>query len=302
MKVTVFNVQKFSIHDGPGIRTTVFMKGCPLRCKWCHNPESHLKSRQLAFYESKCVSCRVCENECTYHSFRDDKHEIDRKNCILCGKCVTACPYGALEIIGYEEETDKIIESVMRDEAFYRNSGGGMTLSGGEPFSQPKQALELLKKAKEKGLHTCVETCGYADSDALKESIKYVDLFLFDFKETNPMLHKEFVGVDNELILSNLKMLDQEGAKILLRLPIIPGLNDRNEHYDGIAKLASELNNLTAVEIMPYHSLGISKYASIGADAPHNEKQSMSSDYKNEIISIIKEKIKTYTDKEIKVI
>jgi len=265
-KTLVFNIQKFSINDGPGIRTTVFLKGCMLRCVWCHNPESNRRAPQLMFYPAKCVGCRTCLTSCPngLHSIGDaGEHNIDRAHCTGCGTCAENC-IGALEIAGKEMTVDEIMTKVMKDNAFYANSGGGMTVSGGEPLMQPVFTLELLKGAKEKGLHTCIETCGYAAWEDIRALIPYVDIFLWDVKESDSALHKQYTGVENRLILDNLRKLNGEGAAIVLRCPIIPGYNDRDEHLRAIAALAEELENVIRVDVEPYHPLGKSKSESLG--------------------------------------
>ena len=224
-------IQKFCINDGPGIRTTVFMKGCPLNCIWCHNPETKSFSPEMFYDVTKCIGCRACLKACPIgcHSF-DQQHHYDRENCTYCGRCVKACATQALELSGKELSVEEIIEEVMKDKIFYDNSGGGMTLSGGEPLAQPSFTLSLLEQAKNKGLHTCIDTCGFAPEAYIRQIAPYVDIFLYDYKETDPVRHKEFTGVTNERILSNLRLLDSLGANIILRCPIIPTKNDNEEN------------------------------------------------------------------------
>ena len=264
---TIFNIQKFSINDGPGIRTTVFMKGCPLNCLWCHNPESKSRKTEIFFDARKCVGCRSCE-VCPYgcHVFTDTEHIFNREKCAACGKCAAECYTDALELVGTEKSVEEIIAEVMKDEAFYENSGGGMTLSGGEPMFQFDFTYELLKRAKENGLHTCIETCGFAKWEQYEKIADLVDIFLFDYKETDPGKHKEFTGVTNELILENLKKLDEKGCKTVLRCPIIPGLNDTDEHFTGIAKTANSLRNVLEINVEPYHPLGKGKSEMLGKE------------------------------------
>lgn len=265
---TVFNIQKFCVNDGPGIRTTVFLKGCPLNCLWCHNPESKHIFPELLYDERKCIGCgkcaAVCESGC--HLFKNGAHVFERQNCIRCMKCSEVCVTDALETAGKESTVDEVIAEVMRDEVFYKNSGGGMTLSGGEPMLQFDFTYALLKAAKENGLHTCIETCGYCDADSYKKIADLVDIFLFDYKITDPSVHKRYTGVSNELIFSNLKMLDDMGAKTVLRCPIIPTVNDTAEHFSGIADTANSLKNIIGINIEPYHPLGSSKSELLGSD------------------------------------
>ena len=264
----IFNIQKFCVNDGPGIRTTVFLKGCPLKCIWCHNPESQSAAAELFFDAGKCTLCRRCASRCSRdgHRFQEDTHLLDRSVCIACGQCAKNCPSGALESVGYPITPEAALEQVLRDKLFYETSGGGMTVSGGEPMHQFAFTLELLKQAKAAGLHTCMETCGFANPDRLREIAEFVDIFLFDYKETDPERHREFTGVSNESILQNLVMLDRMGAATILRCPIIPGYNDREGHFAGIAALAESLQNVQEINIEPYHPLGQSKSEAIGEE------------------------------------
>lgn len=265
MKGIIFNIQKFCINDGPGIRTTVFLKGCPLKCAWCHNPESQSVKPEIMFYKDKCVNCGrctgVCPNDC--HLFENSTHIFDRKNCKKCFECTkTGCE--ALEMVGRKISTDEVIDEVIKDKIFYDNSGGGVTLSGGEPLYQYDFSLEILKKAKENGLHTAIETCGFATEEKINEISKYVDLFLFDYKETSSELHRNFTGIDNIAIFKNLELLNKMGKSIILRCPIITGFNAREEHFKGICDTANKFKNILHIELEPYHSLGESKYISLG--------------------------------------
>ncbi len=265
MKGTIFNIQRFCVNDGPGIRTTVFLKGCPLKCLWCHNPESQSGKPEIMFYKDKCVSCgrcaAVCNSKC--HSFDDGVHNFERKNCVKCFECTkTDCE--ALEKAGREISSNEVIDEVLKDKIFYDNSGRGITLSGGEPLYQFDFSLEILKKAKENGLHTAIETCGFVSADRIKEISKYVDLYLFDYKETNIELHKKFTGIDNSVILKNLSLLNDMGKSIIFRCPIIPGYNDRKEHFEGICSTANKIEHILRVELEPYHALGENKYTALG--------------------------------------
>lgn len=265
-KGTIFNIQKFSINDGPGIRTTVFLKGCPLNCLWCHNPESKAVACEIFYDSKKCMGCRKCVTACPFqcHSFESRGHIYNRKNCIACGKCADACMVGALETVGYQKEVSQVLSEVMKDKAFYDNSGGGMTLSGGEPMLQFDFTYELLQAAKEKGLHTCMETCGFAKEENYRKIARLVDIFLFDYKETDLEKHKEYTGVSNDRILKNLRLLDELGCKTILRCPIIPSLNDREDHFTGIAQTADSLKNILEINIEPYHPLGSGKADMLG--------------------------------------
>lgn len=277
----IFDIQKFSIHDGPGIRTTVFLKGCPLNCLWCHNPESKNARPEISFIPEKCVGCghcvAACANAC--HRFVDGCHVYDRAACRHCGQCAAECYARSLEVIGREMAIEEVMAEVLKDVPFYETSGGGMTVSGGEPMAQFRFTRQLLRQAKVKGLHNCLETSGFAPSRQYEELLPLVDLFLYDCKETDPNRHLEFTGVPLEPIASNLLRLDAAGAKIILRCPIIPGLNARDDHLRAIAELANKLANLQEVHILPYHPLGKSKSVRIGveylvkcADFPDNNQ------------------------------
>lgn len=261
----VFNIQKFCLQDGPGIRTTVFLKGCPLHCAWCHNPESHFEKSIVLYDREKCVACGRCGETCQNraHVF-EIEHTIDREKCISCGACVEVCGYDALELAGKEMTVDEVILEVLKDRAFYENSGGGLTLSGGEPLLQFDFSYELLRQARLNGINTCVETCGFASTEKIIKIAEVTDFFLYDWKLTDDRLHKEYTGVSNSLILKNLQMIDSLGAKIVLRCPIIPEINDTEQHFEGIARVANSLKNILRVEVEPYHSLGNEKYRKIG--------------------------------------
>jgi len=264
----IFEIQRFCIHDGPGIRTTVFMKGCPLRCVWCHNPEGISPEPELSFLPERCIGCRYCASVCPNeaHQMVDGRHELDRSRCAVCGRCTERCYAEALEYVGREVTVAEALEEVLRDRPFYETSGGGLTLSGGEPMMQATFAEALLAAAKQAGLHCCVETCGFCDWRNLEHILPLVDLFLYDLKETDPARHVEYTGARTDRIVENLRALHNAGARVLVRLPIVPGLNDRSDHFEGIAKLARELPRLLGVEIMPYHRLGTSKLRRFGRD------------------------------------
>jgi pyruvate formate lyase activating enzyme len=263
----IFDIQRFSIHDGPGIRTTVFFKGCPLRCRWCHNPEGVRPEPQLSFQADLCIGCGECLSVCpnAVHVVTDDgEHVLERDRCTVCGRCAEACPSRALEVVGREADVAEIIEEVLRDSVFYETSGGGMTLSGGEPLMQIDLAEALLRAADEAGLHCAVETCGHVEYCCFQTVLPYVALFLYDVKETDPERHREFTGVPNDLILANLRRLHDDGARILVRCPIVPGFNDRPDHFAALARLSESLPRLLGFEIMPYHRLGSSKLRRLG--------------------------------------
>jgi len=269
MRNIVFNIQRFCTEDGPGIRTAIFLKGCPLRCRWCHNPESQNPHPELMYNPSLCIGCGGCVGKCEQnaHVISDNKHIFLREKCNLCEKCCDVCPTTALEMAGYETCVAQIMEKSLSDLELYKKTGGGITLSGGEPLLQPEFSYEILKAAKENGIHTCVETCGYAKYEDLAHIASVTDLFLYDWKITKPDLHKKYTGVDNALIKENLLSLDKSSAKIILRCPIIPTVNDTDEHFEGIAALANTLANIVQVDVEPYNPLGKHKKEMLGKNA-----------------------------------
>ena len=276
-KGTVFNIQHFSVEDGPGIRTVVFFQGCPLDCIWCHNPESKSFKPQLFLDKEKCYKCGRCASVCKEgcHIIENGKHEIKRDRCISCGACDKECLFEALRLSGKKYTIEEVMEELEKDDVFFGNDGG-VTFSGGEPFAQPEFLLELLKKCKEKGYHTCIETSGYGNPNYIKDAAQYTDLFLYDCKETDEGKHKEFTGVDNKLILKNLEVLEKEGARVLLRCPIIPNRNDRQDHLENIGKLANRMDCIIGVELLPYHPLGLSKSKQLDIIPKYTETEFLS--------------------------
>jgi pyruvate formate lyase activating enzyme len=263
----IFDIQRFSIHDGPGIRTTVFLKGCPLRCLWCGNPESISREPLLSYIAEKCIACGQCLPACPAKALSADAtaHAVlNRARCTRCGACAGHCDPKALEMVGRDATVEDVLAVVLRDHEYYAASGGGLTLSGGEPLAQPEFAEALLNAAKIEGLHCAVETSGYASYDAIERLRPFVDLWLYDFKESDPRLHAKFTGVWNSQILANLQRLHDGGAKILLRCPMIPQHNARLEHLDGIAALAHKLTKLEGVELLPYYDLWRGKLKRLG--------------------------------------
>ncbi len=274
LRAPIFNIQTYSIHDGPGIRVTVFIKGCPLRCLWCANPESNLATPQLMCYANKCTGCGACLKACPMNAISIGEKNgkvvalTDRTLCVNCGKCVDACPAGAREIAGEEKTVSEVLKKVLRDRLFMEASGGGMTVSGGEPLMHPDFTEALLRAAKEEGLHTAVESCSFASRETVDRVFKYVDLGLLDIKHMDSETHRKLTGVPNEPILENIKHIHNElGVPIMISLPTIPGYNDSPENIAATARfVAEELGNDVKIRLLPYHRLGESKNESLGKE------------------------------------
>ena len=261
----VFDIQRFCIHDGPGIRTTVFLKGCPLRCKWCSNPESQAAAAEVFRNAAKCISCGGCEMVCPQKAI--SPKGLRREACIGCGACTDICPAGALTLKGQRMTVKEVLWEVKKDEVFYQNSDGGMTLSGGEPFFQPEFSVALLRAAKEAGLHTAVETTGMCELSVLQEAREYVDVFLYDVKCITREIHRQGTGTGNQKILENLSWLADFGAQIIARIPLIPGFNDNEEE---LAKIAQFLltTKIRRADILKYHIFGETKYGFLDREYP----------------------------------
>lgn len=258
----IFDIKKFSIHDGPGIRTTVFFKGCPLNCWWCHNPESQAPEPELVFRASRCIRCGACQAVCVQGAISMDGEVVstDREKCTLCGACVQACYAEAREIVGREMTVAQVMAEIERDIAFYDESDGGATFSGGEPLMQRDFLLALLRACKEKEIHTAVDTCGFATWEAFDSIREHVDLFLYDLKLMDEARHLKFTGVSNESILWDLRALSKRGHNIDLCVPIIPGINDDDENIRRTGAFAAALPRLNRVDILPYHHAAAEKY------------------------------------------
>jgi pyruvate formate lyase activating enzyme len=262
VKGTVFDIKKYSIHDGPGIRTTVFLKGCPLSCWWCHNPESQARAVEMIFRENRCIRCGACLEACPHDaiSWNGQGPITNQEKCERCGTCAAACYAEARESIGREMTVAQVMAEVERDVAFYDESRGGVTLSGGEPLLQWDFSLALLRACKEKEIHTALDTCGFARWETLDRIREHVDLFLYDLKLIDEEKHRRFTGVSNELILENLQALSQRGHDIIVRVPVIPGVNDDDESIRQIGAFAAKLPHLDGLDLLPYHHIGMDKY------------------------------------------
>jgi pyruvate formate lyase activating enzyme len=292
---TIFDIKKFSIHDGPGIRTTVFFKGCPLRCVWCHNPEGQSMSAEIIFFPDRCSVCGRCVSVCPNQAIipkdvscevngvhpnqaivlKDSSQELNRaheihtlrEKCVACGACVKACPRGAREVAGRVVTSDELIREIMKDVVFYDSSGGGVTFSGGEPLLQPDFLLALLRECKEREIHTAVDTCGFVKWETLSSIIPYADLILYDLKCMDSDMHYELTGRGNEEILENLRRLSKANCNVIVRFPLIPGINDNDENITCMGEFVLSLRHggrLPRVDILPYHKMGLDKYLRLG--------------------------------------
>ncbi len=258
----ITDIKKFAIHDGPGIRTTVFLKGCPMRCRWCHNPETQSDEPVVGYLQANCIGCGKCIETCPQAALSAGADGVirDRGLCTNCGACVAVCPAEAMVMYGRQVTVAEVLGEVEKDRPFYDNSGGGMTLSGGEPLYQPEFAVALLKAAKQAGLHTCVDTCGDVPWSALAATLPYTDLLLYDIKSTDDELHQQYTGCSNALIIENLELLVAEHVEVLVRIPVVPGFNATVADMAGIADLLSSLSRAPDVELLAYHELGEAKF------------------------------------------
>ena len=277
----VFDVRKYSIHDGPGIRTAVFLKGCPLSCSWCHNPEGQSPKIEMIKRDNRCIQCGECLAICKQGAFSQAEGQIlyDRSKCNLCGDCITECYAEALELIGKKMSVEEVFQQVKADLPFYEQSQGGVTFSGGEPLMQPHFLQALLSKCHQEGIHTALDTCGYANWKVIDNLRQDVDLFLYDLKVLDDALHQKYTGVSNKLILKNLQRLSDLNHTIIVRFPLIPGINDNEAQVRQLADFVNSLPNITEIDILPYHSSALNKYNSLGLDyslkgllAPQDQK------------------------------
>jgi pyruvate formate lyase activating enzyme len=267
LKLYLFDIQRFCVHDGPGIRTSVFLKGCPLQCLWCHNPESAIKEEQLLYYAEKCNGCGRCVEFCNTgaNSIIEGLHVFKRDNCSMCGHCAKICPQDAFEIAGYVIEPDELIKKIIRDRAFYEETGGGVTFTGGEPLAQLSVLKEIINKCRDERINIAIETSMMALWSDIVNLIETVDLWICDLKAITGELHKKGTGVNNDIILRNLCKMKSAAHKMWIRIPLVMGFNDSDEEFEKIAEFLREYE-LARVEIMPYHDLGLSKYYALNQE------------------------------------
>ncbi len=274
-KAQIFNIQKYNMYDGPGVRTLIFFQGCPLRCEWCSNPEGQLKQFQVLFKQDACINCGACVPVCpvgVHKMSADGIHSVDRNvECIGCRKCEEACFQTALAIVGDSKTISELADIVEEDRAFYQTSGGGVTLGGGEVLAQPQAAASLLQVCKQRGINTAIETCGYARPEVIEKVAPFVDTFLYDVKHMDSERHREITGVRNEMILGNLIWLLENRHNVKIRMPLLKGVNDGEDEVLQLIELLKpykDFKNFKGVDLLPYHKMGVNKYNQLGWEYP----------------------------------
>lgn len=282
---SIFNIQRFSLHDGTGIRTIVFLKGCGLRCAWCCNPESQSPKKNILFKDTLCIGCKACLNVCPTGalSFVNGKISLDHSKCTVCGSCTKVCCTDSLQIMGKDVTVEEVFHEVAKDQAFYHISEGGMTLSGGEALLQADFAKELLKACKNQGIPTAVETAGFVPTKNLLKVVPYIDTFLFDIKVVDEDLHKHFTTQSNRLILENLRILISQGCHIIIRIPVMLGINTTQENQEALIKLLNTLGGISEIHLLPYHRLGMNKYHYLGRDYLYSDGEMIPPQLLNEM-------------------
>jgi pyruvate formate lyase activating enzyme len=264
---TIFRLARFSVHDGPGIRTTVFLKGCPLRCRWCHSPESQHPEPQLALHADRCLECGSCASACEHEAIleQEGRYVTDFSRCRACGACVARCPSGARELLGRVVADDDLVREIARDVPFFDESGGGVTFSGGEPFMQPDFLEAMIRRCRERGIHTAVDTCGMVEPSVFARIAPLAELVLFDVKAVDPAQHRRITGAANAVILENLRGLSARRQPVRVRFPLVPGMTDDGENVAAVGTLLRELD-LGRVDLLAYHRAGLAKYERLGLD------------------------------------
>jgi len=287
-KALLMDIKRFAVHDGPGIRTTLFLKGCTLKCIWCHNPEGIARYKQLAYHDHKCMRCGECAAICKSgaHRISEDGHNFIRDNCIACGDCEKVCSESALKLFGRQIDADEAYRIAVEDAIFYMENGG-VTVSGGEPLLYSDFVNALFSKLKSDGIHTALDTCGNAAWESFEKVLPVTDLFLYDIKHIDPEAHKKLTGADNSLILENLRRLSDAGAAIEIRMPLVPQSNDDEGTLHGIGAFLKDLN-ITRMKVLPYHSMARSKYAALGMRDTMPDVPSPSDDELSAAVNILK--------------
>lgn len=282
----IFDIKRYAVHDGPGIRTTVFFKGCPLTCVWCHNPEGKSREPEIMWSKERCIQCKSCQDVCNTHAISNTL-VLDREKCTLCRKCVEVCPAQALQIVGKEMTVTDVMNEIKKDIIFYDESKGGVTFSGGEPLMQPDFLFQLLRACTNQGIHTAVDTSGYAPLDILLKISAHTDLFLYDIKVINDKMHKKTTGVSNTLILENVKKLPQH--KVVVRFPLVPGVNDHERDIKALGAFVSSVH-VKEVNILPYHKAGIEKAKRLN----HNHNPFMCEPLSSQRVTSVKKELEAY--------
>jgi pyruvate formate lyase activating enzyme len=288
----IFDIKKYAIHDGPGIRTTIFFKGCPLSCWWCHNPEGIAYTTQRLYRRDRCIGCRECVAACAENAIEICAKGINwnAAECVYCGTCEDLCPAEAVDIIGKTMSVDEVVAEITKDTVFYDESRGGITISGGEPLMQPSFLIALLDACKKLELHRTVDTSGFAESHTLLEAATRTDLFLYDLKHMDSEKHTRFTGVSNEIILNNLEVLSRQETEIVIRLPIIPGFNSDQENIDKTGAFIASLPGVSRINILPYHCAATAKYKNLGLDFNTSDLLKPT----RELLESVAKRLKTY--------
>ncbi|QHM69927.1 glycyl-radical enzyme activating protein [Mixta intestinalis] len=283
----LFNIQRYSLHDGPGIRTIPFFKGCPLSCRWCSNPESQHPQPELIYKKNDCIQCGKCIDVCKQNALSPaNPFFIDRERCNQCGDCTQVCPTQALEMKGKRMTVAEVMRELQKEENLFRRSGGGVTLSGGEPLAQPVFARELLKACKVKGWHTAIETTGFTTKEVVEDVFPWIDLALTDIKAINPAIHQQNTGVNNHRILENLIRISFI-TKVIVRIPVIPGVNDNPDEIRSIGEFARLMSGVDTIHLLPYHTFGENKYTLLGRIYPMGDARSHTENKINELKSVV---------------